>query len=248
MVMQNLMMKKGILDPDAAPDKLHRGSKKQSTNDRKTGKEYSNASWSDMTIYHNVLRQADSNQETILERDGLPEKEVVSHFEMVNVDQEISFKIPDKKTHESTSSEEPIDTSDELREVDCEKFIADCQEQARRDSASRVKAQEQPQMQEFPGDRMIKEVKNARARVFMSKGKDDVNIVSRQNLSYSAMDEEYLVIDGHADSALQQKIIDFEYIDFARLIPKDRIARIEEYQCFELVVKGNSTFFAPVSE
>ena len=195
-----------------------------------------------------MLRQADSNQETILERDGLPEKEVVSHFEMVNVDQEISFKIPDKKTHESTSSEEPIDTSDELMEVDCEKFIADGQEQARRDSASRVKAQEQPQMQEFPGDRMIKEVKNARARVFTSKGKDDVNIVSRQNLSYSAMDEEYLVIGGHADSALQQKIIDFEYIDFARLILKDRIARIEEYQCFELVVKGNSTFFAPVSE
>ena len=66
----------------------------------------------------------------------------------------------------------------------------------------------------------------------------------KHNLPHAAMDEEYLVIGGHIDSGLQQKIINFEYIDFARLLPKDCISKIED-QRFELVVRGGNTFFAP---
>ena len=49
------------------------------------------------------------------------------------------------------------------------------------------------------------------------------------------------------DSSLQQKIIDFEYIDFARLIPKDRITKVEDHR-FELIVRGGNTYFSPVSD
>ena len=62
-----------------------------------------------------------------------------------------------------------------------------------------------------------------------------------------AMDENYMVIGAHVDSVLQQKIIAMEYIDFARLIPKDKISRTKDHR-FELVVRGGSTFFAPVSD
>ena len=45
----------------------------------------------------------------------------------------------------------------------------------------------------------------------------------------------------------RKKIVSFEYVDFSRLIPKDKVGRLDD-QCFELVVKGGSTFFAPVSD
>ena len=62
----------------------------------------------------------------------------------------------------------------------------------------------------------------------------------------SEMDEKYLVIGGHVDSGLQQRIIDFEYIDFAKLIPRDRVAKLDDHR-FELIVKGNNTYFSPIA-
>ena len=50
-------------------------------------------------------------------------------------------------------------------------------------------------------------------------------------------DEEYMVVGRHIDSVLEQKIINFEYVDFSRLIPKDRVTKVEDH-CFELVIKG----------
>ena len=49
------------------------------------------------------------------------------------------------------------------------------------------------------------------------------------------------------DSSLQEKIINFEYVDFSRLIPRDKVSKLEDNH-FELMVKGGSTFFAPVSD
>ena len=48
---------------------------------------------------------------------------------------------------ESSSSEGPIDTSDELMEVDCDRFIADCRQEAerqRRESIEEVKPADEP--------------------------------------------------------------------------------------------------------
>ena len=65
--------------------------------------------------------------------------------------------------------------------------------------------------------------------------------------SSSAMDEEYPIIGGHIDSTLQQKIIDFEYKDFSRLLPRDKITCMEDH-CFELVMKGGNSYFAPIAD
>ena len=56
-----------------------------------------------------------------------------------DVDPEVSFKL--RQSHDSSSSEDKIDTSDELMEVDTvdipEQFIADCERQAARDEQCR---------------------------------------------------------------------------------------------------------------
>ena len=63
----------------------------------------------------------------------------------------------------------------------------------------------------------------------------------------SNCDDEYMVIRAHVNSALREKIINFEYVDFAKLIPRQRVEKIEDHR-LELIYRGGAMFFAPVSD
>ena len=84
---------------------------------------------SDTTIYNNALNQ-------------------VGEDESEDVDPEITFKQTeisgnDNRLRESSSSEDRIDTSDELMDVDVDvhdKFIADCEMEANRKRSLQVEA------------------------------------------------------------------------------------------------------------
>ena len=60
------------------------------------------------------------------------------------------------------------------------------------------------------------------------------------------VDENYSMI-GNIEESLRLKIINHEYVDFARLIPKDRLGKEEDHR-MELISRGGSTFFVPVSD
>ena len=51
----------------------------------------------------------------------------------------------------------------------------------------------------------------------------------------------------HVDPQLKVKIIEGQYIDLARLIPKDRIIK-EEEQKMQMVMKNGNTYFVPANE
>ena len=61
------------------------------------------------------------------------------------------------------------------------------------------------------------------------------------------MDEDYLVVGSHVDEATRSKIKNSEYIDFSKLLPKDRVLAEEDGR-MELIVKNGRTYWAPVSE
>ena len=61
------------------------------------------------------------------------------------------------------------------------------------------------------------------------------------------IDEDYQVIGAHIYETTKVKIIHGEYVDFGKLLPKDRILS-EEDNRLELVVKNGKTFWMPVSE
>ena len=52
---------------------------------------------------------------------------------------------------------------------------------------------------------------------------------------------------GSLDEITRNKIINHAYVDFGRLIPKDKILQEEDHR-MELICKGGSTFFVPVSD
>ena len=66
-------------------------------------------------------------------------------------------------------------------------------------------------------------------------------IVSQSNL----IDENYMTMGTHLDKTMVDKIIAGEYIDFGKLLPRDKII-IQEDHRMEIVTKGGLTYFTPV--
>ena len=84
-------------------------------------------------------------------------------------------------------------------------------------------------------EQLIKDAEKAKATVFSQTGKNNFEFTAR-------MDEDYLVIGAHIDEAMQTKIVNGEYVDFGKLIPRDRIAT-EEDERMELVMKNGKAFW-----
>ena len=101
---------------------------------------------------------------------------------------------------------------------------------------------------------MIRESEANKARLYTTPGNPPIQfnpavnwplVSGLVNNTQSAMsvDENYLVIRAHVEPSLQQKIVNIEYIDFARLIPKSKVTRSDDDHRMELVSCGGLTYF-----
>ena len=61
------------------------------------------------------------------------------------------------------------------------------------------------------------------------------------------VDEDYLVIGNYVDDVTRQRIEDGEYVDFSRLLPRDRIVNNDDNR-MEIVNRNGRTFFVPAEE
>ena len=117
------------------------------------------------------------------------------------------------------------------------------------------------------GEQLIREVELSRSRIFQIPGNSqqfnqgqsqgavgEVNNVSLDggagsNSSRfwhtSMVDESYLAAAAHVDDGTREKIVAGQYINFARLLPKDRIQMLDEENRLECVVRGGETYFVP---
>ena len=67
------------------------------------------------------------------------------------------------------------------------------------------------------------------------------------SLHSAVLDEDYLLMGSFLDDNLKQKIGNGEYVDFAKLMPRDKLLNEEEC-CMELVNQGGVSFWVPVSD
>ena len=70
--------------------------------------------------------------------------------------------------------------------------------------------------------------------------------VSCQYQSVASIDESYAMVGVHVDSTLQEKIRRGEYVDFTRLLPRDK--QVYDDHHLELVYKDGQTYFVPAGE
>ena len=68
--------------------------------------------------------------------------------------------------------------------------------------------------------------------------------LTRPFLHSAMVDESYLMVATHVDEHLFNKIINHEYVDFSRLIPKDKVLE-EDFGGMELIHKAGRTIFTP---
>ena len=61
------------------------------------------------------------------------------------------------------------------------------------------------------------------------------------------IDEDYLVVGNHVEENIRERIENGEYVDFARLLPRDRLL-MEEDNRMEIVNRNGKTFFVPATD
>ena len=157
----------------------------------------------------------------------------------MDVDSEIAFKIRTDKTMDnqrlSSSSDEPVDTSDELLDVDDinERFIADCAREAMKgcqcsqQNDSDLPANEQAKSPKVKAEEVIRKAETARARMLPTPGMfpHQWNLTAVQHSSI--VDEKYIAMGLLVDQNLKEKIWKGEFVDFARLLPRNRLSSEE---------------------
>ena len=91
---------------------------------------------------------------------------------------------------------------------------------------------------------LVQEAEQAKAKIYSTKGMLD----TKNQYVHSAMvDEDYMIIGGYVEEPMVKKIILGEYVDFGKLLPKDRII-MEEDSRMEMVIRGGRTYWVPVNE
>ena len=99
-------------------------------------------------------------------------------------------------------------------------------------------------------DERIRDAEMNKTVVFPTSGKvpsNNVPGIIKQFAHTALIDEEYITVGNHVDEVTLSKIKKGDYVDFGKLIPKDRILAIEENR-MELIMKGGHTYYVPVSE
>ena len=236
---QQMMVDKGFLNSNHNKEEAKKkGCKVNQTKDRSKGKDITNGKKNSThneypnsglitTVYHNAVRK-------------------VSENETVDVgDPEVTFNF---KKQDSSSSEDKIDTSNELIEMDVhDQFISDCQAAARKTKDDRMGGVDRSQIKD--SKQIFHGAEASKARLFATPGNYNAMNWNNQGdvIQSVTFDDNYLVIGAHIDASLQHKIINHEYIDFAKLLPKGRITK-EEDNRLEIVSWGGSMYFVPVSD
>ena len=251
--LKNMFEQKGFMDSQPYTSEVNR--KKQKIDDK--GKVVTVNSASSSTIYRNVLKkvadQVEIDNEPMI---NAGTKEAIQE----TVDSEITFRIKPATLNEAkvdSSSDKQIDTSDELMEVDMDindRFIADCQQEAKWLSRqmgnngfanneyddTQILQENQKRKSLEIADKMIREAEASRAKIFKTPGNESNYIHT------SLVDDNYMVIGAHVDLLTQDKIKKGEYVDFSKLLPKDR--SYGEDQQMELVNRGGQSFFIPAEK
>ena len=135
----------------------------------------------------------------------------------------------------SSSSEEDIDSSSEF--IDMNKIMLSLVGKSSQPKQGTSKESEEkpqpttskPLMMEERKEKLIKDAELAKGKNFTMTGRQQFNIDNVRNMIHSVLvDEEYCTVRSHLDEALIGKIKRGEYVNFAKLLPRDKIAMEED--------------------
>ena len=261
-LMQNFMLKKGLINSTMSQQEMQEFMEVQLTGDRETldsgnkgdaavninrrqaadqeiqgeagkskgqGRNSTSCS-SEITIYKRVVRSLDPNLETQLD-------DLLGKVRAENA----------SKRKVSYSSDENMDTSDEtIGAVSNELNLVDKPQLGRSADPAYAMEPQQNLLREGKStdeqaNDIVKEAEHARAHMFEVPGE-------LASLNVSVMDQDYQMIDTHVDESFKKKILNYEYVDFSKLIAHNRVLRKDNHQRLEIINKNGVSFLSPVSD
>ena len=194
-----MMMKWGLLNEQNSKESHGQRQKTPKAKVNPKGKKNSNVldaatlvnSESDTTIYHEAV---------------MPKS--ITHSqdkEYREVDSEVTFKIVKEGHRVSTSSEEQIDMSDKILDIDVDRFIADCAWEVKEGNLGNTEVDENKR------DDMIKDAEATKARMLATPGK---NLFVQQpdfhefvNCQATVVDQNYIMVGSNIDEQLRHKLL-----------------------------------------
>ena len=162
----------------------------------------------------------------------------------------------------STSSGELIDTSDKMLHISPYSMFAISESRravsprpgtsrgSEREDRHRDPPEAPPPQQQ--ADQLIQDANRNKARMNQITGMESLSIntpgLDRMTLLHSVViDGGYLTVAAHVDDNLRRKILNFKYVDFVKLLPRDRI-NAEEDNRLTFVNKGGVPYLVPVGD
>ena len=111
----------------------------------------------------------------------------------------------------------------------------------------------QPTPAERRGAEMVREAENAKARIYEVAGNENFahqytdhnDLLNNQRVHAMIIDEGYKTVASHVEESLRIRIISQEYIDFSKLLPRDRM---EDDGKLVWVHRGGETYLVPAAE
>ena len=192
-----------------------------------------NNSRSEETIYENAVAircNSSSEEELLLNSSGENENEKTNEVDerMTNLIVDERRRVVDKGRHTSADLVQPSTAGIQFEE-----------------KKRQITPQERAQQ-------MVQEAENAKAQIFATQGSVQLQLHQLrqfdQLLSSTALvDEGCIVVGAHIDSQTIQKIEKGEYIDFGKLLPKERFPIADEDERLEMVIRNGKTYRVPAS-
>ena len=75
-----------------------------------------------------------------------------------------------------------------------------------------------------------------------------MEVLETNRVNVSLIDEDYQMIDAYIDKTLKKKILNFEYVDFCKLVSCNRVAHEDEQQRLEIINRNGMSYLAPVAD
>ena len=97
---------------------------------------------------------------------------------------------------------------------------------------------------EEKAEKLVRDVEVFKAKVYGTPGK---NYDLSKQFHSMMVENDYLLVASHVDQNTLNKIVIGDFVDFSRLLPRDKIAQ-EEDQHLEVVVQGGHTYRVPAGD
>ena len=201
---------------------------------------------SEITIYRNAV-EPESKRDSSSSDEPLDTSDEVDKLPIQEMDP--SSRGPTDLVHQFIV-ENPLETAARKDRVDMVRrnliYTGEAGHQPQPHSSHMAEPQGERTPQRIPrGEEMLHAAEGRKAQMYGVKGKEDLSLLQR--IDSASLDDDYLVVGAHIDASIRKKISEGEYIDFARLIPKDRVASEEDTR-MEMVNRNGLSFWVPLAD